>query len=114
MLELISENSVLRAATLLALFVVVVVGAYFAAASLSARQSVRQRLVDPSIDPGHTSIGAGSLRSRSTESTWLKMVAAIEKSGLSLVDTKDEHLRQRLAAAGYAAPYAPRVYTLIR
>src|SRR5687768_15321358 len=101
MLDLISENSVLRVTTLLALFVLVVIGAYFAAAALSARQFVRQRLVDPSIDRENTSVGAGSLRSRNTEGTWLKMVAAIEKSGLSLVDTKDESLRQRLAAAGY-------------
>jgi tight adherence protein C len=114
MLDVISENSVLRVATLLALFVLVAVGAYFAAASLSARQFVRQRLVDPSIDRESTSVGAGSLRSRNTEGTWLKMVAAIEKSGLSLVDTKDESLRHRLAAAGYTAPYGPRVYTLIR
>ncbi len=34
--------------------------------------------------------------------------------GLSLVDTKDEALRQKLIAAGYTAPYAPRVYTLVR
>jgi tight adherence protein C len=41
-------------------------------------------------------------------------VNAVEKAGLSLVDTKDESLRQRLIAAGYTAPYAPRAYTLIR
>jgi tight adherence protein C len=39
---------------------------------------------------------------------------AIEQTGLSLTDTRDEALRQKLAAAGYTAPIAPRVYTLIR
>jgi tight adherence protein C len=33
---------------------------------------------------------------------------------LSLVDTKDDSLRQRLVAAGFSASHAPRVYTLVR
>jgi tight adherence protein C len=44
----------------------------------------------------------------------MKLVNAIEKSGLSLVDTKDDAVRQRLIAAGFTAPYAPRVFTLLR
>jgi tight adherence protein C len=56
----------------------------------------------------------GSLRTDRIESAWLKLVNSIESRGLSLVDTKDAALRQRLIAAGYPAPHAPRVYTLIR
>jgi tight adherence protein C len=56
----------------------------------------------------------GSLRSEHAESAWLKLVNSIEKSGLSLVDSKDEKLRAKLAAAGFTSSYAPRVYTLIR
>src|SRR6478672_13819755 len=41
-------------------------------------------------------------------------VTAIEKSGLSLIDTKDQALRQKLVAAGFTSSYAPRVYTLVR
>jgi tight adherence protein C len=41
-------------------------------------------------------------------------VNTIERQGLSLVDTKDAALRQKMVAAGYTAPYAPRVYTLVR
>jgi tight adherence protein C len=48
------------------------------------------------------------------QSSWLKLVDAIEKRGLSLVDTKDKALRQKLVAAGFTAPHAPRVYTLVR
>ena len=44
----------------------------------------------------------------------MKLVNAIEKSGLSLVDTKDQALRTRLIAAGYTSPGAPRAYTLLR
>src|SRR6185436_16367290 len=46
--------------------------------------------------------------------SWLKLVNSIERRGLSLVDTKDAALRQKMIMAGYAAPYAPRVYTLVR
>ena len=56
----------------------------------------------------------GSLRTERVESAWLKLVNSVEKSGLSLVDSKDEALRHKLAAAGFTSSYAPRVYTLIR
>ena len=113
MLELISNNAVLKGVTLLTLFIVVVAGVYFAANALVSRRVVRLRLVDaaPEAEAG---IVTGSLRSRDTESAWLKLVQSVEKTGLSLVDTKDDALRNRLAAAGYSAPHAPRVYTLVR
>jgi tight adherence protein C len=56
----------------------------------------------------------GSLRAERIESAWLKLVNSIERRGLSLVDTKDAALRQKLVAAGYPAAHAPRVYTLVR
>jgi tight adherence protein C len=56
----------------------------------------------------------GSLRAERVESAWLKLVNSIEKAGLSLVDSKDDALRAKLAAAGFTAPHAPRVYTLVR
>ncbi|HEX6072787.1 MAG TPA: type II secretion system F family protein [Sphingomicrobium sp.] len=114
MFELIAANTVLRAAALLALFIAVAAAAYFAATSMVARQATRQRLADASSPGDSAVIAGGSLRARDIEGTWLKLVNAIEKAGLSLVDTRDEDLRRRLAAAGYTAPVAPRVYTLIR
>jgi tight adherence protein C len=48
------------------------------------------------------------------ESAWHKLVNSIEARGLSLVDTKDAALRQKLVAAGFSSSYAPRVYTLLR
>jgi tight adherence protein C len=59
-------------------------------------------------------VALGSLRSERIESAWLKLVNTIERRGISLVDTKDVALRQKLIGAGYPEPYAPRVYTLIR
>ena len=112
MTALLAEYPLLRLALLLGLFALVVAGAYFVTAAIGARQMSRRRLVD-GTDSGHQIVGA-SLRSQAAESAWLRLVNGIEKAGLSLVDTRDDSLRKKLAAAGYSATYAPRVYTLVR
>ena len=80
---------------------------------MGLRNLTRRRLFEAAPRGGATAT-LGSLRSERLESSWLKLVNAIEKRGLSLVDTKDASLRQKLIAAGYTASYAPRVYTLVR
>ncbi|HKC02062.1 MAG TPA: type II secretion system F family protein [Sphingomicrobium sp.] len=114
MLQLIADNLVLRLLLLALLFAVVAAAAYFAAQVISVRQVSRRRLLEegPRVVGGTPTMG--SLRTEKTESAWLKLVNSIEKSGLSLVDSKNEAVRQKLAAAGFTAPYAPRVFTLIR
>jgi tight adherence protein C len=113
MIELVAENSILRILLLLFLFAVVAAIVYFAGQSIGARNITRARLVDGADGLGATKT-LGSLRTDRVESSWLKLVNSIEKRGLSLVDTKDVALRQKLVAAGFTAPYAPRLYTLIR
>ena len=113
MIQLIAENAFIRILLLSALFGVVAAATYLFALEVSARQAARRRLVDHGPE-GEEASTAGSLRSDHAASTWLKLVNAIEKSGLSLVDTKDDAVRQKLIAAGFTAPYAPRVYTLVR
>jgi tight adherence protein C len=115
MVDLIAENQILRMALLVALFGLVAAGVYFGSVAINSRQIERRRLVEegPFRSSGQV-VAAGSLRSDKAESAWLKLVNGIEKAGLSLVDTKDQALRQKLVAAGYTAPYAPRVYTLVR
>lgn len=113
MLELIAENPLLRWVLLVLLFALVAVGIYLVAQTIEAGQLAKRRLVET------TTVGAGaptlgSLRTERIESAWLKLVNTIESRGLSLVDTKDAALRQQLIAAGYPAPHAPRVYTLVR
>jgi tight adherence protein C len=114
MIELIAENAFIRLFLLTALFGVVAAAVYFLALELVARRVSRRRLVDSGPEPGVERSAMGSLRSDHAASTWLKLVNAIEKSGLSLVDTKDDAVRQKLIAAGFTAPYAPRVYTFVR
>jgi tight adherence protein C len=113
MIELIAENPQLRVILLLLLFVAVAAISYFSTRAVSVRQLTRQRLLEQGAGTGGTATLA-SLRTDRVQSSWLKLVDAIEKRGLSLVDTKDKALRQKLVAAGFTAPHAPRVYTLVR
>jgi hypothetical protein len=45
---------------------------------------------------------------------WTRLVTRIEASGLNLGDTREDSLRQKLRAAGYASAAAVRVYSLLR
>ena len=114
MLDLLAQNTVVRLLLLLLLFTVVAVTVYFAAQMVTARQLTRRRLLEegPRVASGAPIMG--SLRADRVESAWLKLVNSVEKSGLSLVDSKDEVLRHKLAAAGFTSSFAPRVYTLVR
>jgi len=112
MIQLILENPLLRVLLLVLLFAAVAAGVYFTAHALGTRQVARRRLFEAAPAGGAPALG--SLRAERVESAWLKLVNSVEQRGLSLVDTKDAALRQRLIAAGYDAPYAPRAYTLLR
>src|SRR5262245_51911827 len=111
MVELVAENPFLRLIMLVLLFAFVATAVWFVTQAVNARQLARERLLEPAIPLGG-SAALSSLRTERIESAWLKLVNTIENRGLSLVDTKDVALRQKLIAAGYPAPYAPRVYTL--
>jgi tight adherence protein C len=97
---------------LLFVFAAVALGSYFTAHRATVRQAARRRL--PDTDGAFTVETIGSLRSQRVESAWLKLVNSIERSGVSLVDTNDAALRNKLISAGYTRPHAPRVYTLVR
>ena len=113
MIELVAENPLLRTLLLTILFAIVAAAVFFTSQNVAVRQVSRRRLLE--AGPSSSSAPSmGSLRSDKVESAWLKLVNSIEKRGLSLIDTKDAALRQKMVAAGYPAPYAPRVYTLVR
>ena len=114
MTELIAQNILLKLALLAGLFALVAAMSYVIASAFGTRQLARRRLAGNAA--GVTVIGetAGSLRPRDSAGAWVRLVNAVEKSGLSLVDSKDHQLRQRLIAAGFKEAAAPRVYTLVR
>ena len=112
MVQLLAENDGLRLVMMMLLFALVAGGVYLLVQAVSSRQLARSRLLEPAATA--PTISVGSLRAEQIESAWLKLVNSIENRGLSLVDTKDAALRQRLVAAGWTALHAPRVYTLVR
>jgi len=114
MAELIAANPALKFTLLLALFVLVAGLAYAGAGLIETRRVARRRLFSGGHVTEKSALLATSLRSDQARTAWLTLVDNVEKAGLSLADTKDEALRRRLAAAGFSAPYAPRVYTLVR
>ncbi len=115
MLTTLAENAALRMVLLLMLFALVSMMAYAIMAAIEARRGARRRLLGAAPDSSSTIDSyVGSLRGDRTESAWARLVAAAEKTGVNLADTKDGALRQKLIAAGYTAPYAPRLFTLIK
>lgn len=114
MFQLLAENQLVRMTALLALFVIVALGSYAFANGLGVRQATKRRLSGAAGTQPDEAQLVSSLRTSNTQTTWHKIIDAIEKSGLSLVDSKDDALRQKLNAAGFTATYAPRAYTLIR
>ena len=114
MAELIASNPLLRIALLVTLFLAVGGVTYLLSGIFGARQQARRRLHGSGSDTDEPAVLLPSLRAEQTSAAWLKLVDRIEKAGLSLVDTKNEVLKRRLAAAGFTANYAPRVFTLVR
>lgn len=114
MLTILAENQALKYVVLVVLFGLVATFAYAAVKAVAARGDTRRRLADVGPVPLAESAYIGSLRTDGTETAWAKVVNAVEQAGLNLTDTKDVAIRQRLIAAGFIAPYAPRVFTLIR
>ena len=112
MIELVAENWLARWSLLVLLFMFVGAGSFAVVSTIGGRRALRERLTVAT--EGAAEVTMGSLRSSGAEGAWLNLVNAIERTGLSLVDTKDDTLRKRLATAGFRAPYAPRVYTLLR
>lgn len=116
MTELLINHPSLRWAMLLILFVAVALASYAIVALVGDRGSLNERLAGSGpAQPQAGNIPApGSIRADVTHGRWVTLVGAIEKSGIPLVDSKDETLRTKLVAAGYSSPVAPRTYSLIR
>ena len=112
MLELLATNDLARYLILALVFLAVVIVTMIVSARVSQRQAVKERLTPHgTAEKGRT---AANLRADAAQGRWVDIVNRIEKTGLSLVDTRSATLRKRLIAAGYTSPVAPRVYTLLR
>ena len=113
MLGGLTLNGPLRMALLALVFIIVVAMVMLVSNAFARRSATRVRLEEVR---GHqiTLTNSVSLRGEFTNKGWQKLTDFIEKSGISLVDTKGDTLRARLIAAGYASPIAPKLFTAIR
>lgn len=112
MLDFIATNPLARFVVLGTLFAIVAGISTLVLIGLSRRAQIRQQL--RSIAGAATlTTSAQSLRQQ-RDDTWSKLADKIEKAGLSLADTKSTELRERMIAAGFDSPAAPRIYTLVR
>lgn len=112
MVDIISANIFARLAVLITLFILVVGTAALVLTSISRRATVRGQL-RAIADQGPSRGLVESLRNR-RDDNWTRLVDRIERAGVSLGDSKTSVLRDKLVAAGFESPSAPRVYNLIR
>ncbi|ASK88420.1 type II secretion system F family protein [Sphingorhabdus sp. SMR4y] len=106
-------SGTIRIAVLVGVFALVSVAVVLIYSILSKRAAVQSRLDE--MQHGVVSgSGADTLRADALNSGWTRLADAIEKRGVSLVDTRSESLRSKLIAAGYRSPAAPRIFTLTR
>ena len=112
MLDLIATTPIVRISVLIGVFALVVLGSIFALSVMERRLIVRGELRDIA-QSSVTLDNQVSLHKRSA-GVWAKLVERIEAAGLSLEDNKGDVLRDKLRAAGFESPLAPRLYTLLR
>jgi tight adherence protein C len=111
MIDFLATNVVARTAFLLLIFVVAVLLAMLVARAASRRVALKAD-IKAIARSGNTS-SRMRLQERK-DSGWARLAERIEKAGLNLADTKGDKLRDKLIAAGYTSPAAPKIFTLTR
>ncbi|WP_150293560.1 type II secretion system F family protein [Sphingobium estronivorans] len=112
MIDFISMTPLVRLVLLMVLFALVVGGTLILSRAWSRHSTIRNELRVISAT-GTSNALVGSLRGKRDDG-WSRLVDRIEQAGLSLADSKSTALREKLVAAGFESPAAPRVYNLIR
>lgn len=113
MLGGLTLNGPLRLALLALVFVIVVAMVMLVFNTIGRRAATRARLEE--VRGYQVKLtNSVSLRGEAIYKGWQELTDFIEKSGISLVDTKGDTLRARLIAAGYTSPIAPKLFTATR
>lgn len=113
MINSLTLNEPLRLALLGLIFIIVVAIVVLFSNMLLRRAATRIRLEEVRGQKVAT-LHSASLRGDSLYKGWQQLTDLIEKTGISLVDSKGESLRARLIAAGYTSPIAPKIFTATR
>lgn len=112
MIDLIASTPIARILALVLIFAIVAVVSIFILTFVENRLAIRSEL-HRIAGQGRERLADASLRRRS-DTIWNVIVDRIERTGLSLEDNKADVLRDRMLAAGFTSPVAPRLYTLVR
>lgn len=112
MIELLSSNTLIRSVVLFVIFGVVVGGALFGLTFFNRRMTLRSEL--GRIASSQPEAAATESLNQRRDTAWEKLVDRIEQAGLDLSDSNPDQLRDRLRAAGFVSPSAPRIYSLVR
>jgi len=110
-IDFLATNLIARIAFLTLLFVAVMVVALLVARAANRRALLRADI--RSIAQRDGSVEGPRLQERK-DTAWTRLTDKIESAGLSLTDTKADKLRDKLKAAGYTSPAAPKLFTLSR
>ena len=113
MIETLIQNPATRYAILLAIFGVTVLLAIWAMPRINRRFALRSQMESFAVS-GQGSAPGASLRARDNDSAWARLARSIEKSGLSLTDTRNDRVADKLKRAGFESPAAPKLFTLTR
>ena len=113
MLDLIINDTLVRLAFLAIIFAIVAGSAALVLGGIFRRARVVQdiREIEEAKNAGSLN---QSLVQRTNHSIWVSMVDRLERTGLSLADTKPDELRKKLILAGYDSPAAPKIFTFGR
>ncbi|HEU4652175.1 MAG TPA: type II secretion system F family protein [Croceibacterium sp.] len=115
MTDLIISSTIARLSVLIGIFTIVAILLYLAMTALSRRIAIRAELAELSGPVGaETRPAEASVKFQDRENAWARLADLVERTGLNLADTKSDRLREKLIAAGFASPSAPRVFTLLR
>ncbi|WP_336985685.1 type II secretion system F family protein [Altererythrobacter aquiaggeris] len=111
MLEFLATNEFARLAALALVFALVL-----GVVVLVSRTFVRRAEIKAGLQtiarPEHAA-GRSRLQEQK-EGAWSQLADTIEKAGLNLTDSRADELRDKLVAAGYTSPNAPKLFTLAR
>ena len=113
-MEQLLGQDLVTAIVMLMVFAAVVLVVLAVAPNFQRRVDISARLSNTAPTSAAPSPDAPSLRTDQTSSVWARIVAEVERRGLSLADTKGDQLTEKLMLAGYDQPFAPRVFVLTR
>lgn len=111
MVDFLATNLVARTAFLLLVFMLAVFLVTAVIRIAMRRAALRSGI--KAIAQSRPSERSARLQDR-RDGGWSKLAERIEKAGLNLTDTKGDQLREKMIAAGFTSPAAPKLFTLAR